>query len=185
MEFRKATDGRARVVKGFNVSAFFEVIAEVVTVRGATWKLVASEIGVSPSTLSRRSRGRCPDAATLAALSAWAGVNPADFVARPGNGATSPLAAISGVLRSDPNLGPEAVRALEAILRVAYASFERTKQEIELATTARSVAVSAPLTARRRGGPSEMSATEVKHGDDALFKLESTRRTIITNRQAA
>jgi len=126
---RKTGNGEAYVVRGFNVSAFFEVVAEVVAARNSNWKLLAKEIGVSPSTLSRRGRGRCPDAATLAALSAWAGLNPADFVVAPkSRTGTNPLAAISGVLRSDPDLAPSAVQALETIIRVAYASMERSRR---------------------------------------------------------
>jgi len=129
MRARASGDGEAYVVRGFNVSAFFEVVAEVVAARNSNWKLVAKEIGVSPSTLSRRDRGRCPDAATLAALSAWAGLNPADFVvASKRRTATNPLAAISGVLRSDPDLAPNAVQALETIIRVAYASMARSRR---------------------------------------------------------
>lgn len=126
---RETRDGEAYVVRGFNVSAFFEVVAEVVAARNTNWKLLAKEVGVSPSTLSRRGRGRCPDAATLAALSAWAGLNPADFVVTSNNRRTAnPLAAISGVLRSDPSLAPNAVQALETIIRVAYASMGRGKR---------------------------------------------------------
>ena len=125
---RGTSGGEAYVVRGFNVSAFFEVVAEIVATRNSNWKLLAKEIGVSPSTLSRRGRGRCPDAATLAALSAWAGLNPADFVvASKRRTATNSLAAISGVLRSDPDLAPNAVQALETIIRVAYASMERPR----------------------------------------------------------
>jgi len=126
---RGTSDGEAYVVRGFNVSAFFEVVAEVVAARHTSWKALAKEVGVSPSTLSRRGRGRCPDAATLASLSAWAGLNPADFVVASNNRRTAnPLAAISGVLRSDPSLAPNAVQALETIIRVAYASMEQSRR---------------------------------------------------------
>ena len=126
---RGASDGEAYVVRGFNVSAFFEVVAELVAARNTNWKALAKELGVSPSTLSRRGRGRCPDAATLAGLSAWAGLNPADFVvASQSRATTNSLAAISGVLRSDPCLAPNAVQALETIIRVAYASMERSRR---------------------------------------------------------
>lgn len=151
MDSRKSVDGRAHVTKGFNVSAFFEVLAEVVAARKSNWKLLAKEIGLSPSTLSRRGQGRCPDAATLAALSAWAGLNPADFVVTPANGRrTSSLAAISGVLRSDPNLEPKAVQALEAIIRVVYASFEQTTRDISLPGAADPTAPLIKLPAQHR-----------------------------------
>ena len=126
MDSCRAADGRAYLVKGFNVSAFFEVLGEVLSARRLTWWMLARQIGVSAATLSRSRHGRCPDATTLAALSAWSGLNPADFVIGPLNGnAATPLPAISGVLRSDPALAPHAVQALEAIIHLAYASFEQ------------------------------------------------------------
>ena len=119
----RTADGRAYVVRGFNVTAFFEVLGEVVAVRNSNWELLAKEIGVIPSTLTQRAGGRCPDAAVLAALSEWAGINPADFVAVSKSvRAANSLAAISQLMRCDPSLDPKAVQALESIIRVAYSS---------------------------------------------------------------
>src|ERR1700687_15828 len=69
--------------KGFNGDAFYRALETTVTARKKAWKHVASETGVSASTLARRPQGRRPDAASLAALSAWAGLNPSDFVEPP------------------------------------------------------------------------------------------------------
>jgi hypothetical protein len=41
---------------------------------------VAREIGIGKSTLARMAQNKRPDADGLAALSYWAGLNPADFV---------------------------------------------------------------------------------------------------------
>ena len=83
--------------------------------------------GVSASTLTRMAQGRKPDAASLAALSAWAGLNPSDFVRAPyKKPGVEPLAQISTLLRTDPNLDTEAAEAVEAIVRAAY---DRLKKE--------------------------------------------------------
>ena len=66
--------------KGFNGDAFYRSLEATVSARGINWKQVAAETGVSASTLTRMAQGRKPDAASLAALSAWAGINPSDFV---------------------------------------------------------------------------------------------------------
>jgi hypothetical protein len=117
-------DGRASRVKGLNLSAFYEVLAEVVAARKTTWRLVGLETGVPKATLVRMARGGCPDGAAMAALAAWASLNPADFVVMAENGRPSHLlSAISTVLKSDPNLEPAAARDLEAIIYVAYAGF--------------------------------------------------------------
>lgn len=76
---------------------------------------------MSTTTLARMARGRKPDASSLAALSAWAGVNPAEFVdivARPKM--REPLAQMTAIIRSDPRLGAEAAVALEEMLKAAY-----------------------------------------------------------------
>jgi transcriptional regulator with XRE-family HTH domain len=107
--------------KGFDGDAFYRALEHTVVARAKTWKQVSQETGVSASTLTRMAKGRRPDAASLAALSAWAGLNPSDFVKavyKPSRG--EPMAQISTLLRTDPNLDAEAAEAVEAIVRAAY-----------------------------------------------------------------
>lgn len=107
--------------KGFDGNAFYRALEATVSARGITWKQVSSETGVSASTLTRMAQRRKPDAASLAALGAWAGINPTDFVnaaykaLRP-----EPMAQISMLLRNDPNLDEQSADAVEAIVRAAY-----------------------------------------------------------------
>ena len=107
--------------KGFDGDGFYRVLASIVGARGLTWKQVAAETGVSASTLARMSQGRRPDASSLAALSAWADLNPSDFVRtaykrrRP-----EPIGQITSLLRADPRLDRHAAEAMEAIVRAAY-----------------------------------------------------------------
>lgn len=117
-------DGRAHLSNGFNVSAFYEVLAAVIANRKATWPLVARETGVPAEKLRRLARGGCPDATALATLSAWANLNPADFIVPAANGMPT-LAAIASVLQSDPSLEPAAARDLETIVYLAYAGFRQ------------------------------------------------------------
>jgi transcriptional regulator with XRE-family HTH domain len=126
MSSRRFADGRTYLAKGFNVSTFYEVLADVVASRKTTWRLLARETGVRPATLKRIAKGGYPDAATLAILSAWANLNPADFVVTaPNRGPPHSLTEISNVLKSDPNLEPAAARDLETIIYLAYASFRQ------------------------------------------------------------
>jgi transcriptional regulator with XRE-family HTH domain len=107
--------------KGFDGDAFYRALEATVTARSKTWKQVATETGVSASTLTRMAQGRKPDAASLAALSAWAGLNPSDFVQAPYKAARpEALAQISTLLRADPNLDANAAEAMDAIVRAAY-----------------------------------------------------------------
>lgn len=113
--------------KGFQAEAFYEALATTVEARHVTWKKVSAETGVSASTLTRMAQGRQPDAASLASLSAWAGINPADFVNRYGRKHTTqePLAAALTLLRADPKLKPQDATALEAIIKAAYSQFRK------------------------------------------------------------
>lgn len=112
--------------KGFDGDAFYRALEVTVNTRNKNWKQVAADTGVSASTLARMAQGRKPDAASLAALSAWAGLNPSDFVnasfktQRPES-----LAQISTLLRSDPNLDTQAAETVEAIVRAAYERLRR------------------------------------------------------------
>ena len=107
--------------KNFDADGFYEALADTVAARGVTWKQVSRETGVSATTLTRMAQGRSPDAASQAALAAWAGINPADFVKLPGRKPTGePLAAALALLRADAKLKGEAAAALEAIVKTAY-----------------------------------------------------------------
>lgn len=112
--------------KNFDADAFYEALADTVEARKVTWKAVSRATGVSATTLTRMAQGRSPDAASQAALAAWAGLNPADFVQLPGRRPRQePLAAALTLLRADPKLKPEAVTALEAIVRTAYSQLRK------------------------------------------------------------
>ena len=105
----------------FDSDGFYRAIAATVAARAATWKQVSRETGVSATTLTRMSQGRRPDAASLAALSAWANLNPAEFVSgRPDGGRPEPLAQIGRLLRSDRRLSSNAAQTIEVMVRTAY-----------------------------------------------------------------
>ena len=115
--------------KGFDGDGFYRALQATVTARSQNWKQVAAETGVSASTLTRMAQGRRPDAASLAALSAWAGLNPSDFVTAPYK-ATRPesMAQISTLLRGDPNLDADGAEAVEAIVRAAYERLRKARE---------------------------------------------------------
>ncbi len=92
--------------------------------RQLTWKDVAAESGVSASTLTRLSQGRQPGVNSLAALTGWLGMSADHFMrGEPVRqfGAASPLARITTIIHSDPNLNPEGSAALEELVKATYA----------------------------------------------------------------
>ena len=121
-----SNDERGLDPKGFDGDRFYLALKATVETRQKTWRQVASETGVSPSTLARMSQGRRPDAASLAALSAWAGLNPSDFVsATYKEPAREAITQISSLLRNEPLLDAQSAEALDAIVRAAYERFRR------------------------------------------------------------
>lgn len=114
--------------KGFDGDGFYRTLETTVKLRNMNWKQVSIATGVSTSTLNRMAQGKRPDAASLAALAAWAGINTADFVNAPFKGARAEsLTQISSVLQSDPNLDPDAAKTIEDLVRVAYEKFRSPK----------------------------------------------------------
>ena len=108
----------------FDFEAFYKALSATVAARDVSWKAVSDETGVSQSTLSRMSKGRRPDAASLTALSAWSGINPVEFTVAPKND-PEPVAMMSRLLRADPNLDEEGADALETIIKTAYDRLKR------------------------------------------------------------
>jgi transcriptional regulator with XRE-family HTH domain len=106
----------------FDAKGFYDALSATVAARGITWKQVGQDTGVSQTTLSRMRAERIPDAASMAALANWAGLNASDFVAaRRGN--IESLAMVSKLLRNDPHLDETGAQALDAIVRAAYDQF--------------------------------------------------------------
>lgn len=73
----------------FDLARFYDALDRARQARRVSWREIGRATGVSSATLSRIASGRHPDCASLAALSAWAGINPAKYslppaqVARP------------------------------------------------------------------------------------------------------
>ena len=109
----------------FDFEAFYKALRATAKARDISWKAVSKETGVSQSTLSRMSKGRQPDAASLTVLSAWSGLNPVDFTTAPKN-SPEPVAMVSRLLRADPNLDEDGADALEAIIATAYERLKRS-----------------------------------------------------------
>lgn len=105
----------------FDADGFYKALATTVLVRKLTWKQVSQETGVSQTTLTRMSTGRKPDAASLAVLATWAGLNLANFTRLTGaSPKAEPLVMATAALRNDPNLTESVKGALETVLLSTY-----------------------------------------------------------------
>lgn len=114
----------------FDLAGFYAALDAHRESKDLNWKEVAAEAGVSASTLTRMSQGKRPDVDGLALLLSWSGLNASDFIPKTRRPkVTSPLAQITAHLRADPNLGPESAKALESIIKAAYAQFKERDKE--------------------------------------------------------
>lgn len=110
--------------KLFDSQGFYRALDSTRISRGLNWKQVGAASLVNASTLTRLAQNKNPDADGLAALAAWAGLNPGDFV-KGVQRATheETLAAISKYLRTDPSLDEDGAKALDGIIQAAYKQF--------------------------------------------------------------
>ena len=94
-----------------------------------SWRDVAREVGVSPSTLTRMAQGKRPDVDGFAALVDWLGM-PADAFltvtnAKKGKKA-DPVAMFSTFLRASKELDEQSVEFLEDVLQAAWKRVKKT-----------------------------------------------------------
>ena len=110
----------------FDAEGFYSALERSVRSRKVNWKDVSLQTGVSQTTLTRMAQGRRPDAASLAVLSAWAGINPANFVPgqMPRHTSTQTLEKVALLFRQDAQLSADAARKLEQIVETAYHAFK-------------------------------------------------------------
>ena len=96
---------------------------------GLSWRDVATELKLSPSTFTRMAQGHRPDVDAFATMLRWLGM-PADVFMRsdvPRDDEPEPLAVISAYLRASPKLRPEEAEALEDIIQAAYRRLVRER----------------------------------------------------------
>jgi transcriptional regulator with XRE-family HTH domain len=106
-----------------NAAAIYAALEHERRARSLSWRQVASEAEVSPSTLSRMAQGHPPGLDGLLKLANWAGCSMDELMGRGSSRISNELApptAISSYLRSRKELSPKGIEALEAIIQAAY-----------------------------------------------------------------
>ena len=105
----------------FDNEGFYNAINSTRQSRNLTWKQVATETGVSASTLTRMAQGKRPDVDGLAALLSWSGLKADGFLLSDSvQSEPEPLAMVSTYLRAHKNLTPEGAAALDQVVRATY-----------------------------------------------------------------
>ena len=109
----------------FDQVRFYEVVDRRRRDQSLSWRQLAGQLSLSPSTFSRLSQGRRPDVDTFVKLLAWLDRPATDFVegfrdTQVGEVQEDTVRQISKSLRRDTSLTTEDADALEEIVRVAY-----------------------------------------------------------------
>jgi len=98
---------------------------------GLSWRGLAAQLDLSPSTLTRLRNGFVPETSALLAMTAWLGMSVEDFV-EGSHSADSDRADLSSqlapLLRARRDLNQEDVEMLEQIIGAAYRQIQRRKE---------------------------------------------------------
>jgi len=91
--------------------------------KGLSWRQVAKQAVISPSTLTRMQQGKSPDLNTFSALTTWLDI-PAErfYVEQPHSPAPhqDPMAVISTLFRGKKKMNPKALTALQELVNAAF-----------------------------------------------------------------
>src|ERR1700739_1134100 len=90
---------------------------------GMSWRKLALDAGVSPSTLTRMQQGKSPDVNTFTALSQWLNIPAEKFHLEKSPSAQvseDPRAVVSTLLRGRRKMNPKALAALQELVNAAF-----------------------------------------------------------------
>lgn len=110
--------------------------------RGLSWRQVAQEAGIGPSTLSRMAQGNRPDVDSFAALVHWLGLPAEQFMRHPESAAEphqamSPAQVVASLMRADKNLDPDSAAAIDDILQAAMRLAQKRANDLREAVIVR------------------------------------------------
>jgi transcriptional regulator with XRE-family HTH domain len=90
--------------------------------RGLSWRQLAKEAKVSPSTLTRMQQGKSPDVNTFSALTRWLDIPAERFYGEQPARTTQddPMAVVSTLLRGKKKMNQKALTALQELVNAAF-----------------------------------------------------------------
>lgn len=112
-----------------DITALFAAVDRKRQAKKMSWRALAAELEITPSTFTRLAQGLKPDVDTFATLVRWLGVPQEQFLQPSHNRKedSDPLAMISSYLRSSKNVSDEQADALEDILNAAFRHLTRDR----------------------------------------------------------
>ena len=115
-----------------DVAALHAALDKERQARRLSWRALAKEVGISPSTLSRMANGQRPDVDAFAALTSWLGTPPETYlVSEVLSPETEPdlMTELAPLLRARGDLRPEDVTYLEDLIGAAVRRFQAERHE--------------------------------------------------------
>jgi transcriptional regulator with XRE-family HTH domain len=115
-----------------DTSALFAALDAQRQSQGLSWRQLAKEVGVSPSTMTRLANGQRPDVDAFAALVGWLGL-PADSFLMSGEAIPHDepdlVAQLAPLLRARSDLDEQDAQYLEDLISVAVRRFKAERSE--------------------------------------------------------
>ncbi len=113
-----------------DVAALYVTLDSKRQQRQLSWRQLAHDAGVGPSTLSRMAQGNRPDVDSFVALIQWLGIPAEEFMrggdeGGEGQTATGSAQAVASLLRANKNLDPDSAAAIDDILQAAMRLAEK------------------------------------------------------------
>jgi transcriptional regulator with XRE-family HTH domain len=109
-----------------NVAALYASLEAQRVASGLSWRQLAKEVGISPSTFSRMANGLRPDVDAFASLTRWLAMPAEAFITEGGNDdRVEPelVAQLAPLLRARTDLDDKDVRYLEDLIGAAVRRF--------------------------------------------------------------
>lgn len=118
-----------------DVAALYAALDKERGARGLSWRKLAHEADVSPSTLSRMAGGLRPDVDAFAALATWLGTKPEVYLVAENEGESGAepdlMTELAPLLRARKDLGPADVEYLESLIGAAVRRFRSERSEAQ------------------------------------------------------
>jgi transcriptional regulator with XRE-family HTH domain len=114
--------------KKFDPQIFYAALDAQREIKKLSWRQIAKEVGVAPSTFTRLAQGKLPDAEHFIAIMEWLGLDLSAFDIMEAGRKPTTLTIISIALRNDPCLSSEDAALVDSLVRSAYGKLCKDKR---------------------------------------------------------
>lgn len=114
-----------------DVASLYAALDAARTSKQLSWRQLAGELDISPSTLSRLANGHTPDTAAFTSMVTWLNIDAGKFIKAAGDPKAHEepdlVAVLAPLLRARSDLKPADIEHLEQLIGSAVRRFDREK----------------------------------------------------------